>query len=92
MAKKNQNTKSKKCIKCQCSVCDQIAFVRVRKSGGLPIRITKKLPAALSTLKNPSKMGSLKEYVEPMVIAPKEEMVEPSQDPSSLLGQVQASD
>jgi hypothetical protein len=77
MAKKNQNTKSKKCIKCQCSVCDQTAFVRVRKSGGLPIRITKKRPAALSTLKNPSKM---------------EEMVEPSQDPSSLLGQVQASD
>jgi hypothetical protein len=77
MAKKNKNTKSKKCIKCQCSVCDQTAFVRVRKSGGLPIRITKKLPASLSTLKNPSKM---------------EEMVEPSQDPSSLLGQVQASD
>jgi hypothetical protein len=76
MVKKNKNTKSKY-IKCQCSVCDQTAFVRVRKSGGLPIRITKKLPAALSTLKNPSKM---------------EEMVEPSQDPSSLLGQVQASD
>jgi hypothetical protein len=53
--------------------------------------MTKQLPASLSTLKNPSKMGSWKEYVEPVVIVPVKDEVEAVQDPGSLLGQVQAS-
>ena len=60
MAKKAQKTKVKTCVKCECSICGQVAFAQANTHHvfckGISLSIIAQLPAALKSITNPSRI------------------------------------
>jgi hypothetical protein len=56
-------------VKCQCSTCEQVAFVEAGKPHvyckGLPQRIIDKMPATMRGITNPNRKGTWVEFVSP---------------------------
>jgi hypothetical protein len=60
-------------VKCQCSRCEQVAYVEPNKPhvycGGIRLSIRAMLPPSMKDLVNPTKKGTWRTYVEPEVQA-----------------------
>lgn len=69
MAKKNQNTKSRSTVKCQCSTCGQVANAQEGTPHhfcrGFHLDIIARMPPAFKDICNPSRKGKWVKFQEP---------------------------
>jgi hypothetical protein len=71
MAKKNQQTKDRSCVKCECSTCGQVSNARPDSPHqfckGIKLSIIAQLPAGFKDITNPNRKGTWRPYVAPVV-------------------------